>query len=74
LKPGKEISMKLTLADQWKGVTKGAEAFPRPGQFRFVFKISVEGVPGSKVRWWQGSLASNPVELALAAANGEERK
>jgi RNA polymerase sigma-70 factor (ECF subfamily) len=51
---------------QWTGTDKEPHAFPAPGQYQLFLTVSVTDAGNSKVRWWQGSLVSNPVEFTIA--------
>jgi hypothetical protein len=51
---------------QWTGTDKEPHAFPAPGQYQLFLTVSVTDVENSKVKWWQGTLISNPVEFEIA--------
>jgi RNA polymerase sigma factor (sigma-70 family) len=68
----------LSFADehkyQWTGTDKEPHAFPAPGQYQLFVTVSVTGVENSKLKWWQGTLVSNPVEFEIAAEKPTDAK
>ena len=67
LAPGQSVTHRCTLPNTWVGTTDGLAAFPHPGKFQFIFRITMKNAGSSKARWWRGEMASKPAAFTISA-------